>query len=144
MINLSLDYKDENTFTVKVQGPKGYWIGLGFGDVMKNSDMHLIQFKDENHYVLVDTYSLGHKTPTEDVKLGGTDDLKNVKYTSSNDTLTITYERLFNTNDKYDAVLVPNRSYRIMTTYGSLPVSYHGGGHYEFFDVKIERPKIDI
>jgi hypothetical protein len=111
---------------------------------MKNSDMHIIQFQDENNYVLTDTFSLGHKTPTGDVKLGGTEDLKNVNFTIENETMTITYDRLFNTNDKYDVVLVPNTNLRIFTTYGILPLSYHGGGHYEFFDVKIESPKIDI
>ena len=53
----------------------------------------------------MDCYSYKFGTPAQDKKIGGRDDIINKKSTVSNNITTVTFERLLNTNDKYDTVI---------------------------------------
>jgi hypothetical protein len=80
-------------------------LGIGFGSGMINVDMNIIEFLSDNTYNLYDTWATGYEMPSVDIDIGGTYDLKNVKYEHNNSNITIQYERLLDTGDSKDQVI---------------------------------------
>jgi hypothetical protein len=102
------------------------WIGLGFGLVMLNTDMHVINFRDNRSFDASDRYSLGYDEPVLDTKLNGTDDLKNLTLSiNSNGNPVITYYRKLNTSDKYDYVFTPHTNVPLILAWGNGSISFH-------------------
>lgn len=81
---------------------------------MKNVDMHTVEFISSTQYNLYDQWSKGDYAPYADTDLNTTDDLKNIKYSSdSSGFATISYIRAYNTGDKYDYAITPDKSMTI-------------------------------
>jgi hypothetical protein len=60
---------------------------------MINVDMNIVEFLPRGGKVY-DSYSTGYSAPIEDTSLGGTNDLKNIKFSQENGQEVVTYERL--------------------------------------------------
>ena len=87
---------------------KDSWAGLGFGSNMTKADINFIESYNNGTFTLHDSYSQGYAPPSDDTKLGGTFDFKNIKsFTDSKGNLNITFERLFDTKDAYDEIVYP-------------------------------------
>lgn len=75
---------------------------------MINSDINYIQAYENGTFTLHDTFSTGYSLPKDDVELGGTYDFYNLtSFEDSKGYLNITFERLFDTKDKYDIAIFP-------------------------------------
>lgn len=78
-----------------------------------------------------DQYSTKHSAPPDDTKLGGKDNLQYANVTVSGGTVTASFVRLFDTGDKYDAILIPNSSFTLCFAYrdSGSDYDYHSGGY---------------
>ena len=72
---------------------------------MYSTDMVTAEFIDQNTYNLYDLYSTGKFQPSNDVSQGGSYDLSNKIFTFNKGLYTLTFDRLLNTNDKFDYVI---------------------------------------
>lgn len=100
-----------NTIEAKIDGSKsniefrvkmkanGY-IGIGFGKVMALTDMIIVLWKKDNTLIVSDTYSKSYGPPADDQKLGGNNDVKNVKKVQDGDGAIIEFSRSLITKDK--------------------------------------------
>jgi hypothetical protein len=91
---------------------------------MINNDMNIVEFTPGGGKVY-DSYSTGYSAPIEDTSLGGTNDLKNIKFSQENGQEVVTYERAFNTGDKYDKALTPNTLMPVSLAWGRNRLAYH-------------------
>jgi hypothetical protein len=123
---VSIKYLNKDSFIVSIRARLDSWVGLGFGSSMTNTDMHVVEFYDQNNFNLMDLYSKGYEKPKDDVSLGGTYDLKNITYKYENGFVTVTYSRLYDTGDIYDAVILPDKSYNLIMAWNSGNLTYHG------------------
>jgi hypothetical protein len=114
----------------EITGKNSTWIGLGYGKVMLNTDMHVINFGDNGNYEATDRYSFGYREPVLDTKLNGTDDLENISLSiNSNGDPVVTYFRKLNTSDKYDYIFTPYTNASLIIAWGNGTISFHEDRH---------------
>jgi len=103
------------------------FIAIGYGSGMNNIDMNIIEFDSSNGSKVYDSYSKGYTFPSEDIKLGGTNDIKNINFKKlENGQSEISFERAFFTGDTFDKELNPNTLMNVSLAWGKGKLSYHG------------------
>jgi hypothetical protein len=108
------------------------WIGVGYGSpVHINSDMNIVEFIPGEGVKVSDTWSTGYTAPKEDKTFGGTDDIKNIKYSQENGQNVVTYDRAFNTGDPYDKEVIPNIPFTVSFAWGNGRIGYHIAAYYK-------------
>jgi hypothetical protein len=109
---------------------------------MKNSDMNIIEFNENGNAVEIsDRYSFGHHFPDLDINLGGQNDLNNRNFNfNSNGELMASYQRKWETGDKWDAVLKPGESQPIILAWGPGKLAFHV---MNYSDTEIKLPNSD-
>ncbi len=102
--------------------------------------MNIVEFLLGSKPKVTDSFSTGFKRPSEDTTLGGSDDIKNVQYKQENGKYTLTYDRAFDTGDKYDKQVTLDTSMETSFAWGSGGLNYHGH-NYKIEHIMISRPK---
>ena len=116
----------DDLIAFEVEFSKFGYVGLCFGNTMTNTDMILVQLNEDDTFSVLDTWSTRHRRPTEDTKIGGTNDIKKPKLLKKAGLSIITFERKINTEDQYDSVIELSKSNEISLAW--LPenaISYH-------------------
>jgi hypothetical protein len=124
MINFShVEKNDQAEYRVTITGTLNTFVGLLFGNAMRNVDVNVVEFLPSS-YTIFDGWSSQDGRPDADIDIGGTDDLKNIEFKIENDRPVITYTRLYKTADQYDKEVVQkNNEISIVWGYGTL--KYH-------------------
>ena len=112
-------------FFLLTKGDLNSWVGLLYGSNMKNSDMNIVEFISATEYKLYDSFSTAHAPPSNDTDLGGTYDLKDIKYTMENGQGVVTCTRAYDTKDKFDTVVTPDKETTFTVAWGKEKLSYH-------------------
>jgi hypothetical protein len=68
--------------------------------------MWIVEIISSTSYNLYDSYSQGHSAPLPDTQMGGSYDLKNIRFSYVGGVYTITFDRLLKTNDQFDYEIV--------------------------------------
>lgn len=92
-------------YIIKVK--KGSWVGIGYGRSMINCDMNAVNAFTDGTYDVLDLYSFRRTAPPRDINVGGKSDLREINKTDEGNFIRVSYTRLLNTGDQYDAVLTP-------------------------------------
>ena len=107
--------------------PGVHWLGIGFGKVMKGSDMIVFEIVN-NAVVCSDRISTGHTAPMLDTSLGGTNDVKLVGYSIQSNVVTVHVSRNLNTKDINDFVITGPGNYDLIWGWSpSLTMTTHEG-----------------
>jgi hypothetical protein len=99
------------------------WVGISYGIGMKDKDMNIIEFS-QNDVKLTDSFC--PKMPVDDKSLGGTDDLKLISFKKEGNQGIVTYQRLYDTGDKYDQKISPDTEFDFSFAWGKGKLGYHG------------------
>ena len=109
--------------------PGHHWFGIGFGTLMKNSDMIIIEVVNQA-VVVTDRYCLGHVAPQLDTELGGTNDVELIEYSLDTTNTIVHIRRKQDTGDTKDFVIDGPRSYNLLwaiTSSGTMEDHTDGG-----------------
>jgi hypothetical protein len=100
---------------------------------MPNVDMHLLQINSDGTYLLYDSYATTYDYPPEDKDQGGTYDLSNIQTSTSGNLVTVSYERAFNTGDKYDHIISVGSKENLVLVNEDGAIAYHGQNRPQMF-----------
>eukprot|EP01017_Pseudomicrothorax_dubius_P046567 TRINITY_DN821_c0_g1_i1.p1 TRINITY_DN821_c0_g1~~TRINITY_DN821_c0_g1_i1.p1 ORF type:complete len:390 (-),score=62.10 TRINITY_DN821_c0_g1_i1:106-1275(-) len=127
-INIHWELKND-TIVIGLETKFVSWVGIGFGDTMNNTDMILVEIKDDNSVSVTDRWALFRSLPTRDEELGGTNDVRLLGSEIYNNTLKVLFERKLITGDKYDAEINVNGQEICWAYSDTKRASYHKGNY---------------
>jgi len=105
---------------VKLVAPTKGWVAVGFAptNMMQNANLIIGYVKSDTAYIS-DEYGVALTSHSPDTKLGGSDDVKEKSGMESEDLTEIHFAIPMNSGDKYDKVIEPGKSYKLIFASGA-------------------------
>jgi hypothetical protein len=131
-LTLNWGMVDSRTMEIEYVLPGSAFIGIGFGISMTQTDMVLGWVYSNGSFAVSDYYSLKRQRPSDDVSLGGKNDITPVCGMRVANQTVIRFRRLLNTGDKFDVPIAPSGPNDMVYAWlDGTPgaVAFHGDNH---------------